>query len=66
MSKKKISEKNFRRSSGVKIETFNYLLKKLKQVVARKKCGPKNILSLKNQLFLTLDYWRDYSSLLET
>ena len=66
MSKKKISEKNFRRSSGVKIETFNYLLKKLKQVVARKKCGPKNILSLKNQLFLTLDYWRNYTSLLET
>lgn len=62
----KISEINFRRSTGVKMETVNFLLKKLKLVVVRKKSGPKNKLSLKRQLMLTLDYWRNYSSLMET
>ena len=66
MSKKKVSEENFRRSTGVKINTVNYLLKKLKSVVPEKKCGPKNKLSLRRQLLLTLDYWRNYGSLLET
>ena len=66
MSKKKISEENFRRSTGVKINTVSYLLKKLKSVIPEKKCGPRNKLSLRRQLLLTLDYWRNYSSLLET
>ena len=66
MGKKKISEENFRRSTGIKINTVDYLLQKLKSVVPDRKFGPKNKLSLKRQLLLTLDYWRNYSSLLET
>lgn len=66
MVKRKISETNFRRSTGVKINTFNHLLTKLKAVIGKKRCGPTYKLSLKQQLFLTLDYWRNYNSLLET
>lgn len=63
---KKISEINFRRSTGVKTDTVEYLLTKLKTVVAKHKSGPKNKLSLRRQLMLTLDYWRNYNSLMET
>lgn len=62
----KISENNFRRSFGVTKNTFDYLLKKLKSVVGKRKTGPKKSLSLKKQLQLTLDYWRNYSTLLVT
>lgn len=62
----KISENNLRRSCGVKTNTFNDLLIKLKLVVADKKYGPSKTLSLKKQLKLTLDYWRNYNTLLVT
>lgn len=62
----KISENNFRRSNGVTKNTFDYLLKKLKGVVGKKKSGPKKSLSLKKQLQMTLDYWRNYNTLLVT
>lgn len=61
-----MSEKNFRRSCGVKTLTFTILLKKLKMVVVDKKSGPPKNLSLKKQLQLTLDYWRNYNTLLVT
>ena len=62
----KISEKNFRRSYGVTKNTFNDLLKKIKSVAPNKKTGPKKSLSFKKQLTLTLDYWRNYNTLLVT
>ena len=63
----KISQNNFRRSTGVTTDTFEYLLKKLKSVVvAKKKTGPKKSLSLRRQLQLMLDYWRNYNTLLVT
>lgn len=62
----KISENNFRRSCGVKQNTFNELLTKLSRVVVNKKSGPHKALSLKKQLQLTLDYLRNYNTLLVT
>lgn len=66
MSNKKLSNVEFRRMTGVKRETFNYLLKRLRSVTPKRKSGPKKTLSLQKQLLLTLDYWRDYNSLLKT
>ena len=63
---KKMSDKNFRRSTGVTKNTFDYLLVKLKGVIPKKKSGPKKGLSLRRQLGLTLDYWRNYDTLLVT
>ncbi len=66
MSNKKLIDTEFRRMTGVKIKTFNYLLQKLKSVTPEQKSGPKKTLSLRKELLLTLDYWRNYNSLLTT
>ena len=66
MCKKNISDKNFRRISGVKRDPFQYLMGLLKTNLKGKKSGPKNKLSLRRRLLLTLDYWRNYGSLLKT
>jgi len=66
MCKKNISDKNFRRISGVKRDTFQYLMGLLSTNLKGKKSGPKNKLSLRRRLLLTLDYWRNYGSLLKT
>ena len=61
-----LNEKNFRRIVGVKRGTFEYLLRLLNGVKRKKhKAGPKERLSNKNKLLLTLQYWSNYNSLLE-
>ncbi len=58
---KEKSAEAFKRYSGVKPETFDVMLEAL-QVAERnkKKPGRSSTLSLKDQLLLTLSYWREY------
>jgi hypothetical protein len=66
MSKKIISEKDFRRTSGVKLKTFNQVIKLLRKHFKNGRRGPKRKLSLNKQFLLTLHYWRHYDTFLET
>lgn len=82
MRKQRISQSNrlkkspyiFRRVTGIRVEKFDEIIKKLDTVYTQRKKknskaqkrkqggGPKNILSLEDQLLLTLMYYRTYSS----
>ena len=63
-----LSNKQFRRVVGVKKTTFSKLIELLrpKWIIRRKSGGPKPKLGLENQLLLTLSYWRNYGTFLET
>lgn len=63
-----LPSKQFRRVTGVKKMTFKKLvdLLKPKWTLRRKAGGPKPKLILEDQLLLTLSYWRNYGTFLET
>lgn len=65
---KMLSNNKFRRVTGVKKDTFEKLLELLrpKWLARRKSGGPTPKLNLENQLLLTLSYWRNYGTFLET
>jgi len=65
---KKRTDKEFRRLSGVERTTFLMLIQLLRPAwnKRRKSGGPKSKLNINNQLLLTLSYWRNYSTYLET
>jgi hypothetical protein len=64
----KLPSDQFRRVTGVKKTTFKKLIELLrpKWVLRRKAGGPSPRLGLEEQLLLTLSYWRNYGTFLET
>lgn len=65
---KKLSTYNFRRLVGVQRSTFDLMVEALKQLwkAKRRRGGPSQLLSLENQILLTLSYWRNYGTYFET
>jgi hypothetical protein len=63
---KTASEANFRRTTGVKRETFNKMVEVLKEAHALKKSrgGRPNKLSIEEMLLMTLEYLREYRTYL--
>lgn len=59
---KTLSDKNFRRITGVKRTTFNAMVKILKDAdkLKKKKGGRSNKLSIENMLLMTFEYLREY------
>lgn len=57
---KKMSNDEFRRLTGVKIQTFNEMVKILKEKEACKKGGRPNLLCIEDRLLMTLEYLREY------
>ena len=55
-----LSPEKFRRACGVKPQTFRYMVTVLARAKAQQKPGRPSILSLENQLLLTLEYLREY------
>ncbi|MFJ1522265.1 transposase family protein, partial [Spiroplasma sp. ald] len=57
-----INDKELFRLTGIKQATFNKMLDILKvaEIEKFKKDDKANKLSLKNRLFMTLSYWREY------
>ncbi|WP_051188808.1 DDE transposase family protein [[Leptolyngbya] sp. PCC 7376] len=55
-----LSTEQFRRACGVKLQTFNRLVEVLAEAKAKQKPGRPSIVSLENQLLLTLEYLREY------
>ncbi|WP_041766223.1 hypothetical protein [[Leptolyngbya] sp. PCC 7376] len=53
-----LSPEQFRRACGVKLQTFNRLVEVLAEAKAKQKTGRPSVLSLENQLLLTLEYLR--------
>lgn len=64
----KLDSSQFRRVTGVKKSTFKKLVEILKPkwTLRRRAGGPKPKLNLEDQLLLTLSYWRNYGTYLET
>lgn len=64
----KKSDNEFRRITGIKKTTFAFLIKLLlpKWKALRLAGGPKPKLKLEEQLLLSLSYWRNYGTYLET
>jgi len=58
----KLSEKDFKQIIGVKKETFSEMIKLLSEAYAEKhkRRGRHSKLSIADQLFLSLKYWRQY------
>ena len=58
----KITDKEFRRLTGVKRQTFSIAVEILSKadVAQRKKGGPKPTLCVEDRLLLTLEYLREY------
>lgn len=65
---RKLSSEKFRRVTGVKKTTFKKLVELLrpKWISRRKSGGPAPKLGLEDQMLLTLSYWRNYGTYLET
>lgn len=63
-----LSNNQFRRVTGVKKTTFKKLVETLrpKWALRRQAGGPPPKLKLEDQLLLTLSYWRNYGTYLET
>ena len=59
---KDLGGEEFRRSTGIKAETFEKILKTLSDADRKKKAKsePRNKLNLKDQLLITLEYIREY------
>ncbi len=58
---KEKSTEAFKRYTGVKPETFETMIEVLRKAERnKKKPGRSSTLSLKDQLLLTLSYWREY------
>jgi len=58
---KELKPEEFKRLSGVRIETFETMVKIVKEaVLKKKKPGRPSHLSIENQIMLTLEYWREY------
>ena len=55
-----LSPEQFRRACGVKPQTFSRMVAVLGEAKARQKPGRPSVLSLENQLLLTLEYLREY------
>lgn len=64
----KLPGDQFRRVTGIKKATFNKLVELLKPkwFLRRRAGGPRPKLTLEDQLLLTLSYWRNYGTYLET
>lgn len=61
---KDLTPEAFKRFCGVKPETFTAMLEVLKKREGqKKKAGRPSILTLEDQLLLTLSYWREYRTL---
>ncbi len=58
----KLTDENFRRLTGVKIKTFDKMVKILKiaEAAKRRKGGHKSKLTVEEILLLTLEYLREY------
>lgn len=56
------NDENFRRLTGIKKATFEKMIEILEEADKTKKAkgGRKNKLSIHDQLFITLEYWREY------
>lgn len=63
-----LPDPQFRRVTGVKKTTFFFLVKVLKSswILRRRSGGSKRKLNLEDQLLLSLSYWRNYGTFLET
>lgn len=57
---RELSPEQFRRACGVKPRTFSRMVKVLGKAKAKQKPGRPSVLSLENQLLLTLEYLREY------
>lgn len=59
---KSLSDEHFRRLTGVKRGTFDKMINILEEADKKKKMkgGRKNKLSIENQLFMALEYIREY------
>jgi hypothetical protein len=58
---KKLKPTDFKRYCGVKIETFNNMVKIVKaEKILQKKLGRKSKLSIEDQILMTLAYLREY------
>ena len=58
---KKLKPEEFKRLSGVRPETFETMVKIVKEAVLnKKKTGRPSHLSIENQIMMTLEYWREY------
>jgi hypothetical protein len=55
-----LSPEQFRRACGVQPQTFNRMVEVLAQAKAQQKPGRPSLLSLEDQLLLTLEYLREY------
>jgi hypothetical protein len=57
-----LSDEQFRRLTGVKVATFDKMIKILKDADKKKKIkgGRRNKLSMENQLLMVLEYIREY------
>lgn len=55
-----LSPEQFRRACGVKPKTFSRMREVLAREKAKQKPGRPSVLSLENQLLLTLEYLREY------
>jgi hypothetical protein len=58
----KMSKKDFKRSFGVPKNIFDLMLKILTEAfqIKKKRGGSPNKLTVEEQLFMTLEYWREY------
>lgn len=61
-SLKNLKDEDFRRLTGIKIATFNKIVKILKESEVRKKAkgGKPNILPIEDRVLMTLEHLREY------
>ena len=58
---KNLSSRDFKRLYGVRRKTFQQMVEVVRShTPPKKKQGRPTILSLENQVLLTLEYWREY------
>ena len=55
-----LSPELFRRACGVKLQTFSRMVEVLAEAKAKQKPGRPSVLSVENQILLTLEYLREY------
>ncbi|WP_180170355.1 transposase family protein [Acinetobacter sp. YH12027] len=60
-SKKKLSDPQFKRYTGISWSTFDLMVEQLKMYVPAK--GRPTKLSIEDQILLCLSYWREYRTL---
>jgi hypothetical protein len=63
---KSLSDSQFKRLVGIKILTFSEMLQVLESSQSQHGRGRPSKLDLKDQLLMTLSYWREYRTLFHT